>query len=162
MKQQIFYAKKLFSLAVIFILFFACNSKNQSTTAIDNIQPDKVEITAKNNVCYLGLFGKDSIQLHVNTTNDSVSGNLNYIMAEKDNNTGTFMGKLHGDTLIADYHFTSEGIESMRQVAFILKEDKAFAGYGQMVDKDGKMYFKNSSSITFDKITPLKLVNCLP
>jgi hypothetical protein len=40
----------------------------------------------------------------------SVVGNLCYRFFEKDKNDGTVIGKLQGDTLIADYTFMSEGV----------------------------------------------------
>jgi hypothetical protein len=80
---------------------------------------------------------------------------------EKDSNKGKLEGKLYGDTLVADYKFMSEGIESVRQVAFLIKDSVAIEGYGDIEQKDGKTVFKNLKSLDFTHGLPLAKVDCM-
>ncbi len=162
MKHQSFNTRNLFAFPTIFMLLLSCNNADHTTNQLDSTVEQKVETPAVANACYLGVTAKDSIRLHIEITGDSVHGNLNYLMDQKDSNTGTFTGTMHGDTLLADYHFISEGMQSIRQVSFIINDSMAFAGYGEMVENGNKMRFKNPLSLTFETKNPLKLVNCLP
>ncbi len=88
------------------------------------------------------------------------TGRLSYKFHEKDNNTGDLEGQLHGDTLLADYKFMSEGIQSTRQVIFLIKDNTAIEGYGNLEERSGKMVFKNQEEIIFGKGLILKKVPC--
>ena len=111
--------------------------------------------------CYIGVIGRDSIFLKIEQFPNVVSGTLEYKFYEKDNNSGEINGKMNGDTLVADYTFSSEGIKSIRQVAFVIKEDLVIEGYGEMEDKNGKMVFKNLQKLNFNTNTNLKKSTCL-
>jgi hypothetical protein len=63
---------------------------------------------------------------------------------EKDSNKGVIDGKLNGDTLLADYKFMSEGIQSTRQVIFLIKDSNATEGYGPMEEKRWENSFQRS------------------
>ena len=89
-----------------------------------------------------------------------VTGKLSYKFYEKDSNIGEFKGQLKGDTLLADYKFMSEGQVSTRQVIFLIKNNVAKEGYGDMEEKNGKMVFKNRKSISFATGLILNKVEC--
>ncbi len=161
MKHSI-YTKYLLVYFCSLLLITACNNQENTRNTTDTTAVENAEKPVSKNTCYLGVSGKDSIKLHIEIKGDSVHGNLNYLMAQKDSNTGTFTGKMHGDTLLADYLFSSEGMQSIRQVSFIINDSMAFAGYGDMMENGNKMEFKNPSSLIFETKNPLKLVNCLP
>jgi len=67
---------------------------------------------------------------------------------------------MNGDTLIAEYTFMSEGINSVREVAFLKKDQNYVEGYGEMEEKDGKTIFKNTAGIRFDTKATLVSVAC--
>ncbi len=54
----------------------------------------------------------------------------------------------------------SEGKESVRQVIFLIKDNIAVEGYGNMEENNGKMIFKNQKEIVFGKGLILKKVEC--
>ena len=54
----------------------------------------------------------------------------------------------------------SEGTQSVRQVVFLIKGETAIEGYGDIEEKDGKMVFKNLSSVVFGKGVILKKEDC--
>jgi hypothetical protein len=110
--------------------------------------------------CYFSTTGKDTVKLKVEVFPNVVTGRLSYNLYQKDSNKGEFEGYLHGDTLLADYKFMSEGKLSTRQVIFLIKDNIATEGYGDMEEKDGKMVFKNTNDITFGKGLVLRKVDC--
>ena len=67
---------------------------------------------------------------------------------------------MKGDTLVADYTFNSEGKLSTRQVAFLKKDGKLMEGFGEVVEKDGKIYFKSISDLKFDDAIEFTKINC--
>lgn len=110
--------------------------------------------------CYASASNGDSIQLKVEVFEKAVVGTLQYNWKEKDRNKGEYEGVMKGDTLFADYRFMSEGKESARQVAFLIKDGKATEGYGDMEEKDGKMVFKNTGGLQFGKGVVLSKSAC--
>lgn len=109
--------------------------------------------------CYLDTSNKDSIFLHINILNNIVTGDLKYKIYGKDANAGTIEGEMKNDTLIADYRFMSEGKQSVRQVAFLKKDNSFVEGFGAVEEKNDKTIFKNTSSLKFTGFV-LKEVDC--
>lgn len=152
---------KIFFAAII-LLAAACNNHENKNTTADSSAKNIPAVQPPQRMCFLGVTGKDSIKLSVQLDGTNVSGNLDYLMAEKDSNTGTIIGNMHGDTLFADYNFASEGQQSIRQVAFLLQDRIALPGYGDMIDNGGKMDFKDQGKISFDEKSMMKKVDCMP
>ena len=152
---------KIFFAAII-LLAAACNNHENTKTTADSSATNISAVQPPQRMCFLGVTGKDSIKLSVQLDGTNVSGNLDYLMAEKDSNTGTIIGNMHGDTLFADYNFASEGQQSIRKVAFLLQDSVAVPGYGDMIDNNGKMDFKDHAKISFAKKSAMKAVECLP
>ncbi len=67
---------------------------------------------------------------------------------------------MKGDTLFAEYKFMSEGTESIREVAFLKKENDFVKGYGDSEEKNGKMIIKNKSGLNFNNNLILKKGAC--
>ena len=150
-------------LFVAAISIISCNqseTKTEVTTTEDTSKPVENKIMIPSSTCYSSITGKDTFKLKVEVFPNVVTGKLSYQFHEKDSNHGEFDGKLHGDTLLADYKFMSEGKLSTRQVIFLIKDSVATEGYGDMEEKEGKMIFKNTNDITFGKGLILKMVEC--
>lgn len=158
--------KKLRLLVVIgtAAMMAACNNEpKQSTeiaTTVDTPKTVENKIMIPASSCYTAVSGKDTFKLKVEVFPNVVTGKLLYDFYEKDSNNGEFDGLLHGDTLLADYKFMSEGKLSTRQVIFLLKDNVAIEGYGDMEEKEGKMVFKNTNDITFGKGLVLNKADC--
>lgn len=148
---------RLSSLSFYLSLFlYACSSPSRETATTANIDTmPKMEVMIPAQTCYAGTIARDSIFLKVEKFPNVVTGTLELRYYEKDQSIGAIEGKMHGDTLIADYTYFSEGTTSIRQVALLLQNDMAYQGHGEMTEKDGKMVFTNLSEIKFD--TSLKL-----
>src|SRR5260221_2784008 len=144
------------ALLPILVLFSACNSNTTSGTQ------SATDSTAAKSVteCYNYFLNKDSISLHITITGKAVSGELLYRIFEKDQNMGSLHGEMHGDTLLAEYTFISEGTESIREVAFLKKENGFAEGYGEAEEKDGKLLFKNAGALNFSNTVILKKSDC--
>ncbi len=140
----------------LFLLAVGCTSEKTDQNE-DQIQTTEV---AETFTCYVSVVGQDTTTLRVQSESDGVTGVLSYNFYEKDDNTGTFNGEMHGDTLLADYTFMSEGTESVRQVAFLKKDNGFVEGYGDIEEKDGKMVFKNTGSLDFGSGTAFEKVPC--
>lgn len=153
------------SAAITLLIFIvACN-----TTTTDNSEVKKdsfdtsstpMTIQVPNTRCFSSVKGKDTVYLKLEKFPNVVTGDLSYKLYEKDSNNGTIDGKMNGDTLIAEYTFMSEGQQSIRQVAFLIKDSIATEGYTDAEDKDGKMVFKNTAALDFSKGLQLKEIAC--
>lgn len=151
--------KRLIFLALAGIAV-ACN--NESTTKENATIKEKTEhASMPAPTCYLGVSGRDSIQLTVIRDNEGlVNGELNYLFYEKDKSRGTYSGRMKGDTLFADYTYSSEGMESKREIAFLQQGNTFTEGYGDAMEIQGVMTFKNPYTLQFGKGFVLNQVEC--
>ncbi|AWA30711.1 hypothetical protein HYN48_11780 [Flavobacterium magnum] len=151
--------KTLFAAAVLTLA--SCKKENKIPEA--DITPSSVpEVAAAATECYRAVLKQDTIMLTVDVKGNEVpSGKLTYNFFEKDKSDGTISGKMHGDTLFANYIFTAEGQTSQREVAFLKKGDAFIEGYGDITD-DGKgnVTFKDKRTLRFDGNTVLQPVAC--
>lgn len=138
----------------------ACTSNSDQTENRVDTSTTAAPVTPVAPACYTYETPTDSIRLHLTTQGDTVAGELDYRLAEKDANTGTIRGQMKGDTLFAEYTFQSEGMESVSEVVFLKKGDTWVEGYGDVEEKNGKMVFKPNAALTFDNKTVLTKVAC--
>lgn len=149
MKKQIF-------LSVAFILLLAGCKKEVPVTETTITEQTKREAPKKE--CYAYDANGNIIELNLQYNPDNVTGTLNYALAEKDTNMGTFKGKIDNDVLLAEYTFQAEGMESIRQVAFKFVDGKLLDGYGEL-NEDGT-HFKDVSQLKFTSTMPLSKIDC--
>ena len=136
-------------------IFMACQN-NQSTQHVE----ETTNSTPTTQTCYAYTNNRDTASLTLISTGPIVTGELNYQNFEKDSNTGMLKGEMRGDTLVADYTFNSEGMQSIRQVAFLSKNGELLEGFGDVIEKDGKMVFKTLSTLKFGNSITFTKVNC--
>ena len=149
-------------LFVLAISIIACNTPNQkavNTDSADSTGKDSLFTGNVRSECYAYKTNKDSVYMRLKDSAGLITGNLNYNFYEKDSNKGSIIGRMNGDTLIADYTFMSEGMESVRQVAFLKKGNNLVEGYAESVEKNGKMVFKRLDSLKFGNLA-LSRVEC--
>ncbi len=133
--------KNILQFAAITIFMVACGSRKAA------------DISG----CYRMIIKNDTATMSLNATGNSVSGSLSYNWYEKDDNNGTFKGEVKNDTLIvANYTFQSEGITSVRQVAFKIKDSILQQGYGELIVKNDTSFFRNVDLIIFDTKNPFR------
>lgn len=154
MKQRI--SRLIVFIGVTYILLLACGrgkKQVESPISAEVIETETPEVLP--GTCYLAVSENDSILMNIVIENNSVAGYLHYRFYEKDKSGGKVFGAMRGDTLVADYKFISEGMESEREVAFLKVGNDFIEGHGELVDQDGRMVFKKLSSLTFDGLPML-------
>lgn len=115
----------------------------------------KENITVTQN-CYAWIKGKDTITLSIEQTGNMVTGEMNFLWYERDSNHGTVKGEMKGDTLILDYTFMAEGMESVRN-EFLLKKNGAFVLGIIDYEHDQEPYKAKDAQYTGEV---LRAVNC--
>ena len=154
--------KKLMLLGVVFMsVFVSCKKEKEMEEAPITSEEIIAEVPATAE-CYSAIIKKDTVSMGLNIKgNQIISGTLSYKFFEKDKNKGTLVGEMKGDTLIANYTFMSEGVSSIRQVAFLKKGNTFVEGYGDVVDDNkGKVTFKDPKELKFDGNIVLLQVDC--
>ena len=154
----------------IFIVYFAvialasCNSNSRTIAKNSDTLNAGVKATDTRRVneksCYQYYSVKDTVKLEVVKNENSISGTLRIKHFGKDENIGTFTGVMKQDTLVADYTFMSEGVTSVRQIAFFKRNNTLVEGYGDVEEKNGKMVFRNLDKLNFKDSAPLVLGLC--
>ncbi len=139
--------------ALVLVIGVACTTgggTNEGETTEPDINPD----------CYLFTQARDTIELSIVPNDTTVTGRLEFRFFEKDKSYGSIEGEMRGDTLFANYTFTSEGLLSHRQVAFLRKGNTFVLGSGEIANAGNTDVFKNKSAIEFDGAVVLKKSDC--
>jgi len=156
--------KQIVKLLVICSLL-ACNTNTinkqpaDTTATATPVLPAMDSTAAATRKCYAYTKDKDTIQLQITINGNTFTGNMRYQLFGKDRNNGTLQGSINGDTLIADYHFSSEGMMSLRQIAFLKQQDSLREGFGELVLQDTQYMFKDVHVLQFKGFV-LKPVMC--
>lgn len=156
--------KKISAIIIImFSVFISC--KKETTLPPPQITPNPPKeaeiVEPAGNQCYISTADNSTVELSFNVnSNQEVNGTLNYTLYGKDKNVGTLIGNIYGDTLIADYTFDSEGVSSVREVAFLQREGTYIEGHGDVVEANGKVSFKDKKALKFDAKNVLTKVDC--
>jgi len=156
---------KIFYFCIFCFFFISCkknaivpsfNESSETENKLENFETKNEKISG----CY--LFSKDSsiVEMEIINEGEQFSGKLRYALFEKDANQGTFKGSISNDILIANYTFMSEGIESTRQIAFLIKNSKLIEGFGEVETNDKVTTFKNKDSLNFSADLVLEKTDC--
>lgn len=152
---------------ILFIMLLSLsNCKKASSTESEKTTEVASEMVGENTAqpstgCYVYNANGSKIELQMNTNNNDVNGTLNYELKEKDSNKGTFVGTINDSILIAQYTFQSEGTESIREIAFLLKDDQLIEGFGDVTTEENKTKFKDIKALKFSSSMPLIKTSCI-
>jgi len=141
-----------------FALLSGCNSSSKSP----NNPPAIAKHLKYGKHCYKALFEKDSASLTFTfTQTNQVTGELyiNYynkdtVSIQRQPTMGEFTGEFKGDTLFADYSFTSgaNGKDKyINPIALLYKNDTLIMGSGKIYSYLGRTYFDDKTPINFEK-----------
>jgi hypothetical protein len=111
--------------------------------------------------CYSSMYKRDTSALQIETKGAVVSGPLSYSLFEKDRNDGNFQGEVDGNILSGWYLFKSEGIMSVRQVAWKIKGTHLWPATGEMTQRGDTMIFKSLDRLQYDSLHPFVKVTCV-
>ncbi|MBU2903614.1 hypothetical protein KO529_02350 [Arenibacter algicola] len=153
--------KKVILLTFVAFSFFNCKNKKEKTEETMKEAPMEPEMAITSTLqkgCYMYHENGSMVNLEITNSENPVEANLTYAYAEKDKNTGTFQGEFNDGKLVGSYTFQSEGIESTRQVAFMLEDNQFVEGYGEL-NEDGTM-FKDVNSVNYSSTMPLTKMDC--
>lgn len=152
--------KKAIILIAYGLILISCNNKAKVNSPIST-SPPIPETETLGNQCFLSVVNKDTVEMELNiNTNNEVNGKLAYSLYQKDKNEGTIVGNIKGDTLIADYTFTSEGKTSVREVIFLKKDARYIEATGTVLESNGKTVFTDKTKLKFDSNIIFNEVEC--
>jgi hypothetical protein len=148
------------------LLSGSCNNEGKTTSEIkqDSIKGETVKKEIPDSLtsgCYSQIAGRDTANLQIENKGGSVGGELSYTIFQKDRNDGTLQGEMSGDILTGWYLFKSEGIMSVRQVAWKTKGTELWPGTGEMIEKNDTMFFSFPDKLQYDNTRPFKKVDCI-
>ena len=150
-----------FVITLFSVLMFSSCKKDVDETLDFPIVEEEIVVEKFKTICYQGIIKQDTINLTLKIKDDQdASGELSYLFFEKDKNNGIVLGKMFGDTLKANYTFTSEGKESNREIVFLRKGKIMIEAYGDVEEIEGKTVFKDPKKLYFDSATVLSEVDC--
>lgn len=156
--------KKILVIAIVLCTVFVSCKKTTDTDPVEIAlkAPKEAEVKEpSDDQCYASRTNNSVVEMSINVnSHQEVNGKLSYNIAGKDKNEGSLIGNMKGDTLIADYTFMSEGVSSVREVAFLQKDGTFIEGYGDVVETNGKFSFKDKKQLKFDLKNVLTKVDC--
>ncbi len=157
---------ELFKVRILFLgcvyLFISFNNKkeeviNDDDTEVATIQPRQL-CFYKEKKTSRGLY--DVSWIKMNLSGEKVTGEFNYLPAEKDKKVGSFEGTVGAVDQMAMsrtadvwWNSMAEGMQNKEQLRIVFGEGNAQAGFGEMVDRgDGVYVYKDVSKLTYGEI----------
>ncbi len=110
--------------------------------------------------CYSSISNRDTSALQIDTRGAVIAGPLTYSIFEKDRNVGNFQGEVHGNILTGWYLFKSEGIMSVRQVAWKINGTSLWPGTGDVIQRGDTTLFKDETKLSFDSSNAFRKIPC--
>lgn len=149
-------------LLVIASIFIGCQQERSNKKAADSTITAETAVmaAAESRTCYVRFKDQDSTYLNLMKKGETVTGTLDVRLHEKDRNSGTVAGLVKGDTLLLEYTFQSEGVQSVRQLAYLQHDGKLIEGFADVQEKNGKTSFKSLKDLIFGGSVVLEQSDC--
>lgn len=131
----------------------ACNTGDKTGAGNDSLATRADEVMGSRK-CYLAVYQKDTVFLNLGPVRKGeVTGNMVMRLSGKPENNGTLEGRFSGDTLYADYTFTTgEKKEVFKNpMAFLKDGDKLILGAGVIETYLGRSYLSKKEPVSFEK-----------
>jgi hypothetical protein len=149
----------------LFFLLASCNDEAKtSTTQNDSDSADAPGVVFADTVpagCYSQVMARDTASLQITNKGNAVSGSLSYNIYEKDRNDGTIQADQTGDVIRGWYLFKSEGVISVREVAWKVNGEELWPATGEVVQRNDTTLFAQPGSLNFDSAHPFKKIPCI-
>ncbi len=147
------------------ILFFLLSCNNPSGNGSEAEDSTAAETNKNNNEkslagCYRQVIGRDTIDLRLNQSGNSLSGSLSFDNFEKDASSGTVKGEVVNNLAVLWYDFHSEGMQSVMEIIYQPDEDGLVRAVGDMRTRGDTALFTDRTAIRFDRGQTLKKVDC--
>ena len=150
----------------LFLIAGSCNNKGKSSVEInsDTVVDRTATAVIKDSLpsgCYSQIIRRDTSSLQLVNRDSNINGSLSYKIYEKDRNDGTVQADLEGNIINGWYIFKSEGIVSVRQVAWKINGDELWPAIGEVVQKNDTARFAQPDKLRYDSLRPFKKVPCI-
>jgi len=146
---------KNYVLAIIGVfsaLVYGCGPGSDSKQSQTDSQSAKDSVQSSQ--CYIAVDGPDTAYLNLDSrASGKITGKLLIDFSEKPKNDGTFEGEFKGDTLYANYTFTTGENKTVYKnpLAFLKDGSRLHLGVGEIESYLGKSYFKKGTAIDFER-----------
>lgn len=141
-------------MSALLALTYSCTNSGKMKSQNDSLS-DTNKTEVQNRRCYLAIDGKDTAYLNIQTSSGGkVMGDMMIKYAEEPKNEGTLKGEFKGDTLFADYTFTTgDNKEKVNKnpLAFLKEGSKLTLGIGVIETYLGRSYFAKDKPINFER-----------
>lgn len=102
--------------------------------------------------CYILQQDKNVYTLALQAQNGpSVAGTMHYDNFQFDDSSGVFVGNYENSILLGNYSFSSEGMNSVRQLIWKRSGNDFVEGSGDYTTVANKQIFVNPNSVTWNK-----------
>lgn len=135
----------MIAICVLLALAYSCTNSEKKASQGENTQSRQ---------CYIAVYEQDTAYLNLSTMNTGkVTGDLVIHYAQKPKNEGTLEGKFIGDTLFADYSFTTGQSKDKNRnpLAFLREGSKLTLGVGVIEVYLGRAYLAKNPPVNFNK-----------
>lgn len=126
-------------------LLTRCTSKDTTRSPNQTTTPDTL--------CFQQITGRDTTSLNLVLTDSLVTGFLALRPYEKDQAQGTLTGTRSGETLIADWERSGEGVTQTHALSLTISGDTVRWREGERVEQDGKWVLKTPDA-GFEYVLP--------
>lgn len=146
---------KNYALAIIgasLALVYGCGSGSDNKQSRTDSQSGKDSVQSSQ--CYIAVDGPDTAYLNLDSrANGKITGKLLINFSEKPKNDGALEGEFKGDTLYANYTFTTGENKTVYKnpLAFLKDGGRLHLGVGEIESYLGKSYFKKGTTIDFER-----------
>ena len=140
--------KKLMCIAITAFVFSCGRS------AVKDKQADTVTDKILDSTCYVATDRNDTAYLKINAfESGDIKGLLAIHYFQSPASNGQLTGKFKGDTLFADYTYTTGTEKELHRnpLAFLRRQDSLVLGVGEIETMAGRSYFKLGTAIDFNK-----------
>jgi hypothetical protein len=150
---------------IMSIIAAACNNeqkKDQQSKQDSIVKPNTLMASdSMISGCYSLIANRDTASFQVQIKEALVTGSLSYNLFEKDRNDGIFEGAIRNDLLTGWYFFRSEGIISVRQVAWKIGHGYLWPATAEVMVRNDTAMFVNPDKLSFDSSRTFVKVECV-
>jgi hypothetical protein len=111
-------------------LFIGCKNSNKQEQPQNEVNSEENIIT--DNLCFQNEYPfqdnpsiKDIQELTLSIEGEQVTGDYNWLPAQKDQRKGSLTGTIKNNIINAQYRYLQEGIEGVTELTIILNNEKA-------------------------------------
>ena len=146
------------------VFLLSCNnpSANSDTTSEDSTASGGTDTKEDKSFegCYRQVTGRDTIDLRLNQSGNSLSGTLSFDNFEKDASSGTVKGEVVNNQAVLWYDFDSEGMHSVMEIIYQADDNGLVRAVGDMRTRGDTAFFSDRTVIRFDRGQTLLKVDC--